>query len=118
MASTVKARKAKGRALQNAIAEDIRSLFPALDGTDVKVAIMGETGVDVHLSPHAKSLFGNWAIEAKNQEALNIWGAMAQAESNAVKESAKPVLFFKRNRSDTYVVLRKEDFFELVRNRK
>ena len=116
MATTVKSRKAKGRALQNAIAEDIRSAFPALDGIDVKVAIMGETGVDIHLSPHARTLFGNWGIECKAQESLHIWSAMEQAEMNGRKENAKPVLFFKRNRSPTYVVLRKEDFFELVKH--
>ena len=116
MATTVKSRKAKGRALQNAIAEDIRSAFPVLDGTDVKVAIMGETGVDIHLSPHARQLFGNFAIECKAQESLNIWGAMAQAEANAEKEKSKPVLFFKRNRSETYVVMRKEDFFHLAKH--
>ncbi len=116
MATTVASRKAKGRALQNAIAEDIRAAYPmVLDGTDVKVAIMGESGVDIHLSPHARQLFGNWGIECKAQESLNIWSAMEQAEMNAVKEKAKPVLFFKRNRSPTYVVMRKEDFFALVK---
>jgi hypothetical protein len=115
MATTVKSRKAKGRALQNAVAEDIRYAFPVLDGTDVKVAIMGEQGVDIHLSPHARTLFGNWGIECKAQESLNIWGAMEQAETNAEKEKTKPLLFFKRNRTLTYVVMRSVDFFELIK---
>lgn len=118
MATTVKSRKAKGRALQNQIRDAILEEFPDIPIGDVKVAIMGESGVDIHLGSFAKKIFGNWGIECKAQESLNIWGAMEQAEMNGRKENAKPVLFFKRNRSPTYVVLRKEDFFELVKHGK
>ena len=118
MATTVKSRKAKGRALQNEIRDAILETFPLISPEEVKVAIMGERGVDIHLSNVARTLFGNYAIECKNQESLSIWSALKQAEENAVhKVRGKPLLFFRRNRSPTYVVMRKEDFFELVKRK-
>lgn len=108
-ANTSKSRKGKARALQNAIAEDLRSdLFP-LGPEDIRPAIMGTSGMDIQLSSRARALFP-YAIEAKNQESLNIWAALKQCEINAEKETLRPLLVFKRAHTDTYAVLRWRTF--------
>jgi hypothetical protein len=94
--------KAKGRALQNQVAELLREAFDLAD-EDVKPAIMGEQGEDIHLSAFAREKIG-LSIECKNQERLNIWDALKQAEANA-PDDLDPVVVFKRNRSSTYVAL-------------
>ena len=73
---------------------------------------MGDSGEDIQLSPAARKLIP-YSIECKNQEKLNIWGALEQAEKNS--GDSKPVLIFKRNRSKTYVVLEIEDFIDLIK---
>ena len=104
--------KAKGRRLQNEIRELILENFPQLHPDDVKCAIMGETGVDLHLSPLARDIFP-YSIEAKNVEKLNIWSALEQSESNA-KQDTTPILFFRRNHSKTYVAFEADHLFKLL----
>ena len=105
--------KAKGRKLQQLIREQILQQYPELHPDDVKVAIMGESGVDIHLSPHARKLLP-LSIEAKNQESLNIWGALQQAVDNC-KDGTYPAVVFKRNHSEQYIALRFDDFFKLIK---
>lgn len=104
-------RKAKGRRLQKQIAEKISEItnIPAQKDGDIEPRPMGQSGRDVILRGEAKELFIFHGIECKNQEALNIWKALAQAEEHG----GKPIVFFKRNRSDTYVAMKVDDFFEL-----
>ena len=64
---------------------------------------MGETGIDIILSPAAKDII-SLDIEAKNQEKLNIWKALEQAEANAT-EGRTPAVVFKRNRSKVYIAM-------------
>jgi len=104
--------KAKGRKLQQSIRDQILKHYPELEPDDVKVAIMGESGVDLHLSPHARKRFP-FSIEAKCQEALNIWSALKQAQDNC-KEHTYPALIFKRNHTEEYITLKLEDFFKLL----
>lgn len=104
--------KAKGRKLQQIIREHILKEFPILEPDDVKVAIMGESGVDIHLSPHARRLLP-LSIEAKNQESLNIWSALQQAQDNC-KDNTYPAVVFKRNHTDIHIAMKLEDFFSLV----
>ena len=101
--------KAKGRRLQDAIRKDILSTFPKLEEDDVKCAIMGESGEDIHLSPAARRLVP-FSIEAKNQEALNIWAALKQAEEHG----HPPMVVFKRNHSETFAVVRWEAMLTLL----
>lgn len=103
--------KAKGRRLQQAVAAAIRERFH-LAPDDVRPAIMGESGEDIKLSTAAREKFP-FAVECKNQERLNVWDALAQAEANAA--NGTPLLVFKRNRTQTYVALRFDDFMELLR---
>lgn len=112
-ANSVKSRKGKARALQNKIAEDLRAHLSPLGSSDISPAVMGTSGMDILLSSRARDQFP-FAIEAKNQESLAIWDALKQCESNAEKEKLTPLLVFKRARSETYAVLRWQDFLGLV----
>ena len=103
--------KAKGRRLQDEVRKLILSTFPNLEEDDVKCAIMGESGEDIHLSPVARKLFP-FSVECKNVEKIAMWSSLAQAEANA--ERGKPLLVFTRNRSKVYVALAFDDFLSLV----
>ena len=98
----VKSAKAKGRKLQNLVVESLREAYPELEEDDIKAQIMGVSGEDVVLSPLAKRLIGR-SFECKNQERLNLWDSLSQAENNAEKRT--PVLIFKRNRSEIYAAI-------------
>ena len=109
-----KSSKAKGRRLQNKVVEILTKKFDkVLEEGDFKPAIMGESGMDVKLSPAAKKIFP-WAVECKNQESISIWKCLKRAEDAADVEKLKPLLIFKRNRSETYVTLKLNDFLELL----
>ena len=104
--------KNKGKRLQNKVKELLLESFKQLEEDDIRSAIMGETGEDIKLSPAARKLIP-YAFESKNQDKLNIWESLKQAESNSQK--GKPVLVFKRNRSKTYAVLEIQDFIDLIK---
>ena len=104
--------KSKGRRLQNQIKELLLESFKELEPDDVRSAIMGETGEDIKLSPAARRQIP-YSFECKNQEKLNIWESLNQAEENS--GDYPPVLIFKRNRSKTYAVLEIEDFIDLIK---
>ena len=105
--------KNKGKRLQNTVRDILLETFKEdLEPDDVKSAVMGDSGEDIQLSPAARKLIP-YSIECKNQEKLNIWSALEQAEGN--KGVSKPVLIFKRNRSKTYAVLELEDFVDLIK---
>jgi len=115
MANTVASRKAKGRNLQNKIRELLLETYKGkVEAGDIKTAIMGESGQDVILSPHAQRTIAPLAVEAKNVEALSIWKALAQCESNT-KENEIPVLIFKRNYSKIYATVEIGDFLKLLK---
>jgi predicted ATPase with chaperone activity len=104
--------KNKGKRLQNEICEEILKAFPQLEPDDVKSAIMGESGTDIKLSPAARKLFP-FSVECKNQEKLNVWSALEQAQENTTM-GTDPLLVFKRNRSTTFVAMELETFFNLL----
>ena len=104
--------KNKGKRLQNTVRDVLLETFNTLEPDDIKSAIMGDSGEDIQLSPAARKLIP-YSIECKNQEKLNIWGALEQAEKNS--GDSNPVLIFKRNRSKTYAVLEIEDFIKLIK---
>ena len=106
-------RKSKGRRLQNKIRDLLLEHFSdELENDDIRCAIMGESGEDIKLSPAARKLIP-YSFECKNQEKLNIWDSLEQAEKNS--DDYSPVLIFKRNRSKIYVVLEISDFLELLK---
>ena len=104
--------KNKGKRLQNTVRDILLETFNTLESDDIKSAVMGDSGEDVQLSPAARKLIP-YSIECKNQEKLNIWSSLEQAEKNS--GDSKPVLIFKRNRSKTYAVLEIEDFIKLIK---
>ena len=103
--------KNKGKRLQNSFRDLLLETFTQLEPDDIRSAIMGESGEDIKLSPAARKLIP-YPFECKNQEKLNIWDSLSQAEENA--GDYDPVLIFKRNRSNTYAVINIEKFIELI----
>ena len=104
-------KKGKGRRLQNYLKDRLYDFFPSLRNGDIKGAIMGESGEDINLSPAAKDLIP-YSFECKNQERLNIWESLSQAEDNA--DDRIPILVFKRNRTKTYAAIELEAFLNLI----
>jgi len=103
--------KNKGKRLQNNVRDLLLETFNQLEPDDIKSAIMGESGEDIKLSPAARRLIP-YSFECKNQEALNIWSSLEQAETNSGDYVF--VLIFKRNRTKTYAVINIEKFIELI----
>lgn len=101
--------KAKSRRLQKEIAAYISNMLdiPLEKDGDIESRPMGQSGPDVILRGEAKKLFIFTGLECKNQETLSIWAAMEQAMAHG----GKPIVFFKRNRSDTYVYYVGKGFF-------
>jgi hypothetical protein len=104
--------KAKGRRLQQEAAAIYLSTFPQLEPDDITSRSMGAGGTDLLLSPAAKRLIP-FDHECKNQESLNIWEALKQAEENA-KAGRIPLLVFKRNHSRIYAALPFVELLDLV----
>lgn len=100
--------KAKGRRLQDAVAGAIREAF-GLPASDVWPMLMGGNGMDIRLSEKARALWP-YATEVKNQERINIWAAIKQAEEHADKEKLSPLVVFSKNRERAYVVVSFEEF--------
>lgn len=103
--------KAKGRRLQQEVADALCATM-RLHKDDVKCAIMGESGRDVHLSPRAQIVFP-YSVECKNTERLNVWAALEQAKKNA--GTLTPLLIFRRNRSVAYAVVPLDNLLDLHR---
>ena len=103
--------KNKGKRLQNKVRDILLETFDTLEPDDIRSAVMGDSGEDIQLSPAARKLIP-YSIECKNQEKLNIWSALEQAEDNS--KASTPVLIFKRNRSKTYAGLEIEEFIKLI----
>ena len=103
--------KNKGKRLQNKIRDLILEKFDILESDDVRSITMGDSGEDILLSPAARKLFP-FSVECKNQEKLNIWSSLEQAEINSDKHI--PLVVFKRNRSKTYAVLEFDKLLELL----
>lgn len=87
--------------------------FPDLTERDVRVTPSGSTGEDLQLSQSAADAFP-YAVEVKNCERLNIWRSLLQTIQHSQKLGLEPLLAFRRNRSDLWVAVRAEHFFELV----
>lgn len=110
-ANTPASRKAKGRRLQQAVAQMIVDRYPELEADDARSAIMGESGTDVKLSPAARRLFP-FAVECKAHEKLNVNTAWKQATANA--GDLTPILIHKKNHSDILCTLRFSDLLRLL----
>lgn len=94
--------KAKGRRLQNRVVADIVEAFPHLTEDDVRGAVMGESGEDVPMSPAARACIP-LSLECANQEKLNIWSKLNQAEGH--RNDHPGAVVFTRNRTPVYIAL-------------
>ena len=109
--------KAKVRKLQNLVRDKLREVFvhttrvPSLHEDDIKSQTMGMCGEDIVLSPAARKKIP-YSFECKNQEALNIWKSLKQAEDNCGDRT--PILIFKRNRTLPYVVMPFQHFIDIL----
>tara|TARA_B100000809_G_scaffold49955_1_gene44924 strand:+ start:304 stop:642 length:339 start_codon:yes stop_codon:yes gene_type:complete len=104
--------KNKGKRLQNKVRDLILEKFNTkLEPDDVRSITMGDSGEDILLSPAARRLFP-FSVECKNQEKLNIWSSLEQAEGNSGNHP--PLVIFKRNRSKTYAVLEFDELLKLL----
>jgi len=94
------------------VRDRLRSVFSeTLETNDIESQVMGMSGEDIVLSPAAKRAI-KYSFECKNQERLNLWKSLEQAESNC--DNRHPVLVFKRNRTKTYVAIEFDHFIELI----
>lgn len=107
-----KSAKAKGRRLQDQVAEDIVQQlgFPE---EAVRGAIMGESGCDIKIAYNLRKEFP-YSIECKNRERLNIWEAILQTIENRVQGTV-PILVIKKNRREAWAALPWSDFLIMVR---
>ena len=103
--------KNKGKRLQNKVRDLILEKFNQLEPDDVRSITMGDSGEDILLSPAARRLFP-FSVQCKNQEKLNIWSALEQAEENSGNHI--PLVIFKRNRTKTYAVLEFDNLLDLL----
>jgi hypothetical protein len=106
--------KQKGRRAAAELKIAIHAAYPELEYDDVLVTSSGTTGEDLKLSPKARRLLP-FTFEVKNQEALNIWQALQQAQEHAEGTQHTPALAFRRNKSELYVAVRASDFLKLTK---
>ena len=112
-ANTPRSRKSKGAKFQNEVRDLILEKFSdRLEPDDIKTAVMGESGVDIKLSPAAQRLF-HFAVECKRTEKISLrqWWRQARENSN---EKLKPLVITKQNREEPLVVLSLQDFLDLL----
>ena len=110
----IRSRKAKGRRLQNWVRDELLSLFNNLSQDDISCAIMGESGVDIKLSPKARKLIP-YSIECKNKETCKgIYDIMEQSKHNS-KLNLEPIAVIKMNKVEPLVIVDAKVFFKLVR---
>jgi len=108
-------KKAKGRRLQNKIAERISKLLNLPWGYDEVIAPreMGQSGTDIRLVGEAKEKFP-FAIECKNQERWDLREWIQQAKANTSDDLPNWLLFIAKNRmKEPLVVMESETFFKL-----
>ena len=105
--------KAKGRALQQTFRDCLRNIGRGhgLEDDDIKSTGMGQSGVDVTLSPAALKVFGHLAVECKNVEALNV--VKVFWDHAAKYPGSYPLLVHKRNKTMPLVTMQLVDFLEI-----
>jgi hypothetical protein len=101
--------KAKGRKLQQWFTQKLVDILE-LDKDDMESRPMGSQGEDIIMGKQSREVFP-YSIECKNQEAVNVWKAYAQAEENC--KGYEPLVVIKRNRSKPLVLVDAEHFVKL-----
>lgn len=101
--------KAKGRRLQQWVAKMLVEHL-GVDAEDLESRPMGSGGEDIIMGKLTRQKFP-YSVECKNQEAVNVWKAYEQAESNS--KQYEPVVVIKRNNHKPLVVVDAEYFIGL-----
>jgi len=108
--------KTKGQEFQKWVVRQLRLNYcldrdesSCFDG-DVQAQPMGQSGVDVKLSPHARQLIP-FDIECKRAEKWNVHEWWSQTETNA---KAVPLLVMKRNHKEPLALIKFEDLLDLM----
>lgn len=105
--------KAKGRRLQQKVANSILDAFPELQPADCFSTSMGCPGEDIKLSTAARALVP-LSLECKNTERLNLWGALEQCAQNC-PSFAEPCVVFSKNNAKTYATVEWQFLLKLLR---
>lgn len=106
--------KGKGRRLQQLVRDKILKKFPHLEvETDVRSAIMGETGEDIKLSKKARKVFP-YSVECKSLAKVAAYSFYDQAVANTPR-GAKPLVVFKANRRKPMAMVDLDHFMQLIR---
>jgi hypothetical protein len=111
-ANTPRSRKSKGAKFQKEIKELLMETFTNLEEGDILPAVMGESGMDIKLSPAARKVFP-FAVEAKCQEKVSLRQWWEQAKANSTAELA-PLLITKQSRKEPLVVMDMDTFIKLI----
>ena len=111
---TVQSAKAKGRNLQQWLAQQISDLLDIPWGKDEMIASreMGQTGMDIRLLGDAKKRFP-YSPECKWCESWAIPAWIEQAKSNQAK-GTEWLLVVKKNHHQPIVIIDAKHFFELL----
>jgi hypothetical protein len=113
-------RKAKGRKLQQLVRDYVLAAFPALSKDDVWSRSMGAGGTDVQLSQAAKSLFP-YSVECKSGKLggtvpKKVYDWIGQAQEHLEPgEEEHPLVVFKADYKQPYVIVSLEHFMELTK---
>eukprot|EP00049_Salpingoeca_infusionum_P020500 m.364242 g.364242 ORF g.364242 m.364242 type:complete len:219 (+) comp26100_c0_seq1:125-781(+) len=109
----VRAAKAKGRRLQQLVAQMIRTQFPSISESDVVSLPMGLSGPDVSMSREARTVFP-FVIECKNHEKPQLWQAWKQCLSYSTRCEEDPLVVLKKNHAEPVCLLEQTVFEDLV----
>ncbi|MDD2328976.1 MAG: hypothetical protein PHZ13_11845 [bacterium] len=112
-ANTPATRKAKGREFQKYVAECLQESL-GLPPEDVVSRPMGSPGLDIMLSENARDRFP-YGVECKRTEKLSIPAWWKQCSANAKVEKLNPMLIYRRSHEEAMLVMRWDDFLEVVR---
>lgn len=109
---SVRSAKAKGRKLQNWVAEQLLSILKKVTSLDVRSTPMGVNGVDVQMSTAAYSQFP-YDIECKNAERMTtLYNYYEQAISH--DSGGEPLLIVKMNHKKPLAVVDAEHFIKVA----
>jgi hypothetical protein len=107
--------KAKGRRFQQFVRDALRKIGEqhGLVADDYTSTGMGQSGVDVILSPAAKKLFPCY-IECKNVEKLNVITTFVNHFQKYKDSQGLKVLFHTKNHGTPLATVRLEDLLKLI----
>lgn len=113
MTIKVSSAKAKGRRLQQWVAQQIANIIGLECGADkpIESRPMGQHGVDIRLEKKALRRFP-FSVECKAQESWAVPNWIKQARENRIKGTMW-LLIAKRSRDTPVVIMEAEDFFKL-----